>query len=147
MNDNNSLPVSVAASIIYRKTQIWKDVHYLKTDLTSAQIPVLLTVCRKDGITQNELVEQLIMDKSTVAKLVGKLVESGYLLRSANARDKRAYDLLPSSKAITMYPRLLEIGVAWDNTLIKGMSAEEVEIFKRLLTLATQNAIEYSKEN
>lgn len=146
MNENDSLQISVAASIIYRKTQMWKDVHYLDSELTSAQIPVLITVCRKEGISQNELVELLMMDKSTVAKLIGKLVESGYLLRLPNAKDKRAYDLLPSTKAMNLYPRLLENGVIWENTLTKGMSADEVKILKRLLTLATQNATEYSKE-
>lgn len=145
MSDREITQISVAASTIYRKTQIWKAEQSTDLGLSAAQIPAVIIVCREDGISQNELGEMLLLDKSTVAKIVGKLVENGYFIRTSNTKDKRAFDLIPTKKATDIYPSLLELGVIWDDYLTNGMTEDEIIIFERLLLKAAQNATFFSK--
>ncbi|MDR1070620.1 MAG: MarR family transcriptional regulator [Gracilibacteraceae bacterium] len=146
MYDKEITQISIAASIIYRKTQIWKAEQSADLGLSAAQIPAVMIVCRKNGISQNELGEILLLDKSTVAKIVGKLVESGYFIRTINAKDKRAFDLIPTEKAKGAYPHLLELGIVWDKHLTNEMTEEEKATLERLLVKVAENATVFSKK-
>ena len=146
MDEKQMHKISIATSIIYRKTQIWKTEQSVDLGLSAAQIPVVIIVCREKNISQNELGEMLGMDKSTIAKIVVKLEQDGYLVRTINAKDKRAFNLIPTEKSLDSYPQLIKIGDVWNNCLTNGMTEEEIMTLERLLVKAAQNVTTFTRE-
>ncbi len=65
-------------------------VHKKSKDLTPRQFAVLLTVTQNDNISQIGLVEKTGIDRSTLADLVKRLVDRGFLQRKRTKEDARA---------------------------------------------------------
>ena len=104
------------------------------------EVPIINIVCRNPGISQNEVVETLALEKSVVAKSIGKLVECGYLTRKQNKKDKRAFNLFPTEKAMTVYPSLIEQGQQCMDLLTAGLSDKEIATLSILLEKLAVNS-------
>lgn len=57
--------------------------------LTLAQFDVLMTLCRTDGITQQELAEWLLVTKANVVGLIDRLSAAGWVQRRPDPEDRR----------------------------------------------------------
>ena len=69
---------------------------------------MILIVCDFEVLTQDEITKRLSLDKSVIAKTVTKLQETGFIVRSTNAKDKRTFDIRPTEKAWSVYPFIKE---------------------------------------
>ena len=128
-------------SILYRKSHIWLNNGCTQYDLTAAQSVVILIVCDFEMLTQDEITKRLGLDKSVIAKTVTKLEETGFIVRTTNAKDKRTYDIRPTEKAWKVYPFVKEeIDVCFQRMTQQMTDAERAE-FQRLLMLAAQATI------
>ena len=128
-------------SILYRKSHIWLNNGCTQYDLTAAQAVVILIVCDFEMLTQDEITKRLGLDKSVIAKTVTKLEETGFIVRTTNAKDKRTYDIRPTEKALKVYPFVKEeIDVCFQRMTQQMTDAERAE-FQRLLLLAAQATI------
>ena len=132
-----------ALSTIYRKINMWKNEQAAPYGLSAAQVPIVILVCQSGVMSQNDVVEQMALEKSVVAKSIGKLIASGYLTRQKNPKDKRAFDLLPTSKAMEVYPALVQQGQQCMNLLTTGLSAVEKEQLGQLLEKLLENAFSH----
>lgn len=128
-------------SILYRKSHIWLSGGCARYDLTAAQALVILIVCDFETLTQDEITKRLSLDKSVIAKTVNKLLETGFLLRQTNARDKRTYDICPTEKAWEAYPVVKEEVERCFQRMTQRMTDEERETFRRLLLLAEETTL------
>ena len=133
-------------SILYRKSHIWLNNVCSQCNLSSAQALVILFVCDFETLTQDEITKRLSLDKSVIAKTVNKLEESGFLVRTTNAKDKRTYDIRPTESAWAVYPAIKrEIDACFQRMTQKMTDAERAE-FKRLLMLAAETTIAQEEE-
>ena len=78
---------------------------------------------------------------TVITKTVTKLEELGFLIRSKNKKDKRTYDIVPTDKALEVYPYLKEQTEMCFNLMTDKMTKHEKEEFKRLLIIAAESAI------
>jgi len=70
--------------------------------VTPRQFAILLTLARRPGITQTELVTETGIDRSTVGDMINRLVRRGLVRRRRSGRDQRANTLviLPAGSAL-----------------------------------------------
>lgn len=128
-------------SILYRKSHIWLNNSCAKYDLTAAQALIILIVCDFEVLTQDDITKRLSLDKSVIAKTVTKLQETGFLVRTTNAKDKRTYDICPTEKAWNVYPFIKEQIDACFQQMTQHMTETQREEFKQLLLLAAEATI------
>lgn len=128
-------------SILYRKSHIWLNNSCAKYDLTAAQAMIILIVCDFEVLTQDDITKRLSLDKSVIAKTVTKLQETGFLVRTTNAKDKRTYDICPTEKAWNVYPFIKEQIDACFQQMTQHMTETQREEFKQLLLLAAEATI------
>ena len=128
-------------SILYRKSHIWLYNGCVPCHLTAAQAVVILIVCDFETLTQEEITKRLGLDKSVIAKTVTKLEETGFLVRTTNAKDKRTYDIRPTEKAWQVYPSVKEQLDICFQRMTQDMTDAERSEFKRLLLLAAETTI------
>ncbi len=130
-------------STLYRKTQMYLREELKSISLSRGQAMFIMCLCDHKTLTQNKLCELLDMDKSTVAKTLGKLEEQGFITRRINQEDSRSLDVSPTQKAWEIYPKAQEIGLQWSHEITKNLSDIERSIFLELMHKVTACATEY----
>ena len=120
---------------LYRK-QALRD-----TDLHPAQHLLISHICRRPGLAQEELIEELYLDKTTVAHQLMKLEEQGYLRREPSAEDGRCRRIYPTEKAETVYPRIHGVFEDFTAGILAGLTEEEQQELERLTEILRRNAL------
>ena len=64
-----------------------------ESSLNRGQYAYLLYLYENEGTNQYDISRDLYIDKTTVAKALKKLEESGYILRKTDQRDKRRVNI------------------------------------------------------
>lgn len=129
-------------SILYRKSHIWLNNCCIQYDLTAAQAVVILIICDFKMLTQDEITKRLALDKSVIAKTVTKLEKLGFLIRTANPKDKRTFNIQPTEKSWQVYPFIKnEIELTFQRMTCRMTEQERAE-FKRLLAMAAEASID-----
>lgn len=93
----------------------------------------LREVCRNPGMSQEQLTESVLVNKSNVARQVAALEEAGFLERRACGKDKRVLRLYPTQKTLDLMPQIEAILENWDQTLLQDLSIQEQELLEQLL--------------
>jgi DNA-binding MarR family transcriptional regulator len=133
-------------SVAYRRTQIFYTEKFKKLGISSGQFMYIVCICENIGQTQEELAKKLIIDKSTVAKILSQLEIEGYITKSMNSEDKRVFNIFPTEKATVIYPSILEIKDEWHHRITENLSEIECDIFERLMEKVMENSIKNCKE-
>lgn len=132
-------------SVTHRRIQIFYTEKLKKLGVSSGQFMYIVCICEKVGQTQDELSQRLIIDKSTVAKVLSQLETNGYITKTTNPNDRRIFNIFPTDKAIDIYPQILEIKDEWHNKITENFSDIERDVFEKLMEKVMENAIKNCK--
>jgi DNA-binding MarR family transcriptional regulator len=75
--------------------------------ITQRQFAVLVGVAAQEGLTQTDLVKSTGIDRSTLAELVARMSQNGYLRRAKAKTDARANTVHLTPKGRTLYSKAL----------------------------------------
>lgn len=112
---------------VYRHSKISAD------DLSSAHYAFVLAICREPGRSQEELAQELCLNKSTVARHLNCLESKGYILRTPLSNDKRQFSVYPTEKMLSVLPEIKKVSIEWIELLSDGIPEDELEIFNSVL--------------
>jgi DNA-binding MarR family transcriptional regulator len=92
---NGNFGLSEAPShLIRRVEQFFADLYASESgprDLTRSQFTVLCALEHNDDVSQTALVEMTGVDRSTLAEMIGRLLERSYITKRRTEADLRAY--------------------------------------------------------
>jgi MarR family transcriptional regulator, transcriptional regulator for hemolysin len=109
--------------------------------LTRAQWLFISYLVRSPGCTQSDLAERMQMEKITVSRQAGRLLRGGWINRSDDARDARAYRLYPTAKAVRLNDRLAEMAAVLRADYLLGLPAPRVTALIADLSLIKDNLL------
>lgn len=132
-------------SVTHRRSQIFYTEQLGKIGISSGQFMYIVCICENSGYTQDELSQQLVIDKSTVAKVLSQLEANGFITKITNSNDRRAFNIFPTDKALTIYPQILEIKDKWHRKITEGLSDIECDVFQKLMEKVMENSIKNCK--
>lgn len=112
------------------------------TGLTPSQIQALRHIGYHKVMSQQELVEDMGVDKAAVTRLVAGLEERGYVIRSADPKDGRAKVLQATEAALQVKDDVVALEEAYYDWLLEGLEPEMRENFTRAMDLLLQRAKE-----
>ena len=112
------------------------------TGLTPSQIQALRHIGYHKVMSQQELVEDMGVDKAAVTRLVAGLEERGYVIRSADPKDGRAKVLQATEAALQVMDDVIALEEAYYDWLLEGLEPEMRENFTRAMDLLLQRAKE-----
>lgn len=138
MKENDSLGKWI--SILYRYGQAFIGKKLDKFNIGRGQYIFLLSLYKKDGVSQEEISFHLKIDKATTAKALKKLEDEGYIRREQDDDDKRAYKVYLNKKAIEIKPFVLEAVSEWSNILSSGLTESEKADALRVFDKMAENA-------
>lgn len=91
------------------------------------------------GVTAQEMVEYIRVDKATLTKTIKKLVEIGYIDILGDDRDKRVKHLYLTEQAVPAVKRIKEIHTSFFNTLHAGISPADMQHTEQMLAQMVDN--------
>ncbi|UVI28299.1 MarR family winged helix-turn-helix transcriptional regulator [Paenibacillus spongiae] len=117
--------------------------YYQKTvnpfDITIDQWEILVVLWDHEGITQKELAERLYKDQTNVARMLFKLENKGFIQRQIHETDRRALRVYLTDKGHAVKDDILEISIQAYQRTIAGLTEEEVDQFRRTLSIIHDN--------
>lgn len=100
---------------------------------------ILNLIDHNDGITQQEIANQLQRDKSLILRTVDILLEKSLVLREINKNDRRKKILLLSPNGREKLKVLRDISRAVSDELLSGIPQKDQEIFVKTIQKIQEN--------
>ena len=139
-NTPSDIPLGVFISIIHRTRLIHLNNEMKDLELTAGQVPFLMHLSHKEGITQDNLAVHLHIDKGTVARALKKLEDNGFIYREINPQNRRKYLLFLTEKGRQIVPKIHQIDKEWEKSVCSDLSdAEYIPLLNTLQTLAMKS--------
>lgn len=126
-------------SILYRKAQVYWTQSLKEYQITSAEYPILLRLYAKEGVTQEEIVAELEMDKSAIARALQSLIDKGFVEKQKDEQDRRCNRIYLTDKGYGVRGTIEEAKQKWNEILMKNMTEEEQREMIRLLGQSVKN--------
>ena len=132
--------------LCFRKINRWAQGYVARrtkdTGLTPSQIQALRHIGYHKTMSQQELVEDMGVDKAAVTRLVAGLEERGYVVRTADPRDGRAKVIQATEAALQIKDDVIALEEAYYNWLLEGLTARQREDFSQALEILLARARE-----
>lgn len=139
MNDNKCENIGKYISQLHRKGNVFINRELSKYDLSVGQFMFLLDLYIKDGKNQEEISDNLKIDKGTTARAIKKLEEQGFVIRIKNENDKRSNKIYLTDKAKDIKENVFDILDDWNHKISMILTKEEEETMKNILKKVCEN--------
>ena len=101
--------------------------------LTPRQYAILAAIEANQGLSQTGLVENTGIDRSTLADIVRRMLDKGFVQRERTADDARAYAVRLTRKGTNMLKRMRPFADEVDRQIVNAIPAEQQKVFLSLL--------------
>ena len=125
---------------ISRSQAIYRHSRISAGDLQSCHYAYVLAISGKPGRSQEEIAQELLVNKSTVARNLNYLEEKGYIERKPEEHDKRQFSVFPTKKMLSVLPEIKKASDQWMDLLSEGISPEELKVFHSVLEQMQEKA-------
>jgi len=107
--------------------------------LSRAQCQLLAYLVYHEGINQTGLAELLEIEPISLARLIDRMEQSGWVERRPDPNDRRAWQLFIAEKAKPVFTKMVEIGKAVRAEALDGLTTTEREQIMELLLRVRRN--------
>ncbi|MGH7036161.1 MAG: MarR family winged helix-turn-helix transcriptional regulator [Stellaceae bacterium] len=114
--------------------------------LTRAQIQVLAYLVYHEGINQAGLAELIEIEPISLARLIDRMEQSGWVERRPDPRDRRAWQLYITNKAKPVFAEMIAVGAEVRGEALAGFSELERDQVMELLLRVRRNLSERGGE-
>ena len=111
-------------------------------DLSSVQNKVCIAIYNNPGLSQDDVARALGMDKSSIAKLIAKLMEGKYVTRQTNPQDRREYKLYLDERGEKVTQDLVNHLEEFQQNYISSIRPDLLEELNDVLNKILENAAE-----
>ncbi|MFH1243309.1 MAG: MarR family transcriptional regulator [Pseudomonadota bacterium] len=101
--------------------------------ITTAQSGALFYLMENNGCLLRELSKALMLDNSAITGMVDRLENKNFVERRTSSRDRRAINVYLTDKGLEAATKALSIARRYNNTIMKGFSSDEIDVFRRIL--------------
>ncbi|MBP1155588.1 MULTISPECIES: MarR family transcriptional regulator [unclassified Paenibacillus] len=108
-------------------------------NLAPEQNLVMMLLWEKDGLNQNEIAEQLVKDKTNVARMLSNLEQKGFIQRVCPKNDRRSLRVYLTEEGKQLGNHIIPLTEEFNDLVNKGITNEELNELKRILTKISNN--------
>lgn len=102
-----------------------------KLDLTYTQYIVMMVLWEKESVNEKDLVDALNLKSNTLAPLLKKLKEKGYISIFKDKTDKRSIDINITAKGIRLKDKAIDIPKVFGQSF--PLDEEELKTYRKLI--------------
>lgn len=116
-------------------------------DINRYYYPLTLIYMNNGKLSQKALSELLDKDKSAIVSIIDVLSEQGYVTRVVNPDDRREHLISATEKAEKDVPQIIAAFKDLNKDITKDISAEDMEIFNKVLRQMKINMQPFIKQD
>lgn len=105
------------------------------SDLSTVQYKVCVTIYNEPGLSQDAVSHELGMDKSSIAKLISKLMNDDIVQRATNPKDRREYQLYLTDKGLKITDEFVRSMFEWESELCRRSQIDHTQLHEHLAAL------------
>ncbi len=128
-----SLGYSIGKTNWYLKTYINKLLKEGGFTITSEQWLVLKVVSTNPGLSQTEIAEQCMKDKTNITRILDLLEKKGYLIRGRDDADRRMYRINITDQGTQVINAVIPLTQKTDEICAEVLQDEEIKLLVALL--------------
>jgi MarR family transcriptional regulator, transcriptional regulator for hemolysin len=136
---NRRRSIGLKLSVIARQLRLSFDQSAERSGLTRAKWTLIAAVARAPGATQRVIAEALEVREITAGRLIDRLCDEGYLKRSENQSDRRAYRVYLAPAAQSVLDKLDEIARIHEAGVFAGFDNEDLDRLDASLDAIARN--------
>lgn len=125
--------------MIARALDSISNIEFKEYDLTKGQYLYLVRICENPGIIQEKLAEMIKVDRTTAARAIKKLEESGFVEKKDDEQNKKIKKLFPTEKGKNVFPFIRRENEYSNSVALAGFSDSEVDTILQLLQRVRKN--------
>lgn len=135
-------------NILVRQFNLYLNHELSELNVSATEILYLASLYKEDGLTQDELASEYVVDKAAVARTVSKMEDKGLITRKDNPKNRRQKQLFLTEKARKIKPELQNVQNQWlmimtedeDAGLTKELSSYLDRIVNRAISVNQKEA-------
>ncbi len=135
------LPINKSISMIERFNLMYRNQMFEQHGLRGYQASFLLEIVRNPKISQDQLTQNMHLDKSNIARGCHALLENGYIEMHKNENDRRFVQLVATPKGRALSETIVEKLKAQRAFLMQDFDAESEAQFLMYLDWLKSRAI------
>lgn len=109
------------------------------TDVTVPQSRVLAELRVRDGLTQTEIADLVMMEKAPLGRVIDRMEERGLVTRRPDPADRRVRRVYLTAELDKLYDPLWEAAMEMFDAALDGFTAEEYETLVSMLNRIKTN--------
>lgn len=129
-------------SVIHRYRKAFADRMLKPCGVTGGQYLFILALNRYNGASQEQISDFLKIDKTTTARAIKKLEKEGFVSRTQDKTDKRAYQVYLTPKAQDIVPQIRRTMREWEDIVTVDLSDEEYAMLETILEKMAGKALD-----
>ena len=102
-------------------------------DISPEQFTILVMLFYQDGISQNEISTNLNRDKTTVSRVIGRMITNKLIVKKQVAEDKRENHIFITEKGKVIQEKLIAATGPIYTTALEGIDDKELTIVNTIL--------------
>ena len=112
-------------------------------DLPELAFPLLMRLTHRDAMSQDELADSHLVDKSTVVRTLARMEEAGLVRREVDEEDRRVKRVHATERAMALTGQIRKALRAWNQMLLDGFEQDERDEVLQYLQRMAENAREH----
>ncbi|WP_405112041.1 MarR family transcriptional regulator [Paenibacillus sp. FSL K6-1217] len=102
-------------------------------DITPEQWSVLLMICDQSGINQKEVAVAAAKDQPTTARIAQLLIKKGFVTKTTNPEDRRAFQLYATAEGRALIENTMELEQQTIDKAVAGLQPQQLEDLRSML--------------
>lgn len=129
-------------SIIHRYSHVFMTEEMKDHQIPGRAVPYLVCIHERPGLSQEEIADELKIDKGTVARTIKIMIEEDLVRRVQNPEDKRQYMIYPTERLESLYDARLAARDKMAEILAQGISDDKLLVFNEVLSMMQANIVD-----
>jgi|WetSurMetagenome_2_1015567.scaffolds.fasta_scaffold425168_1 DNA-binding MarR family transcriptional regulator len=139
---NKSLGFLLSKSNASVKNSFNRAIKECGVDATAEQWGIMNIINSYPGITQSELAERSLKDKTNVTRMLDVLGKNGYIERKSDDKDRRLFRIFITGKGKLLLKKLIPLALHTNKKASQGISKKELTFFSEILNKVYLNTKE-----
>ncbi|ETT63349.1 MarR family transcriptional regulator [Paenibacillus sp. FSL R7-277] len=102
-------------------------------DITPEQWSTLLMICDRSGVNQKEVAVASAKDQPTTARIVELLLKKGFITKTANPEDRRAFQLSATGEGRALIENTIALEQQTIDMAVAGLQPQQLEDLRSML--------------
>lgn len=125
--------------MIARALDSISNIEFKELDLNRGQYLYLVRIYENPGIIQEQLVELIMVDRTTISRAINRLQEKGFIYRQEDPINKKIKRLYVTEKGQELYPYIMRENEYSTQIALAGLTPADIQQLQEALRTVREN--------